>query len=77
MTRLVSQSMDQRLPLITSLRMKLHYIICVWCKRYAKQIAFLKRASRRFSENAANAGAEPISPDTKRRLKAEIERILR
>lgn len=69
--------MDQRLPLITSLRMKLHYIICVWCKRYAKQIAFLKRASRRFPENAANAGAEPISPDTKRRLKAEIERISR
>lgn len=69
--------MDQRLPLITSLRMKLHYIICVWCERYAKQIAFLKRASRRLPENAANAGVEPISPDTKRRLKAEIERILR
>jgi hypothetical protein len=72
MTRLVSQSMDHRLPFSTWARMKLHYIICVWCERYAEQIAFLKDAARTFAENSANSGAETISPERKKRLQADI-----
>jgi len=57
MTRLVSQSMDQRLPFSTWARMKLHYIICVWCKRYAEQIALVKDAARSFAGNSVNSSA--------------------
>jgi len=53
MTRLVSLSMDHRLSFGTWVRMKLHYIICIWCERYAEQIAFVKDAARGFAENSA------------------------
>jgi len=52
--------------------MKLHYIICVWCERYAEQIAFVKDAARDFAENSVNSGAETISPERKKRLQADI-----
>jgi hypothetical protein len=72
MTRLISQSMDCRLPFSTWARMKLHYIICVWCERYAEQIAFVKSAAHGFAKNATNSGAETISPERKKRLQADI-----
>jgi len=72
MTRLVSQSMDHRLPFSTWARMKLHYMICVWCERYAVQIALVKDAARNFARNSANSGAETISPERKKRLQADI-----
>jgi hypothetical protein len=52
--------------------MKLHYIICLWCERYAEQIVFVKDAARSFAENSANSGAETISPERKKRLQADI-----
>jgi hypothetical protein len=72
MTRLVSQSMDHRLPFSTWARMKLHYVICVWCERYAEQIAFVKSAAHGFAKNATNSGTETLSPEKKKRLQADI-----
>jgi len=64
--------MDHRLPFITWVRMKLHYIICVWCERYAEQIAFVKHAAHGFAERSANSGTKTISPEKKKRLQAAI-----
>jgi hypothetical protein len=72
MTRLVSLSMDQKLPLITRIRMRLHYGICVWCERYAQQIAFLKAAARSFPERSAASNADAISADRKRLLRTQL-----
>jgi len=72
MTLLVSQSMDHRLSFSTWVRMKLHYIICVWCERYAEQVAFVKSAARGFAKNSANSGTETISAEKKKRLQADI-----
>lgn len=52
--------------------MKLHYIICVWCERYAEQIALVKSAARGFAKNATSSGTETLSPEKKKRLQADI-----
>ena len=52
--------------------MKLHYIICVWCERYAEQIAFVKSAARGFAKNAINSGTETLSLEKKKRLQGDI-----
>jgi hypothetical protein len=52
--------------------MRLHYVICVWCERYAEQIAFVKHAAHRFAEDSANSGTETISREIKKRLQADI-----
>jgi hypothetical protein len=72
MTRLISLSMDQKLPLITRIRMRLHYGICVWCERYAQQIAFLRTAARRFPERFAASDAEGISAERKKLLQTQL-----
>jgi hypothetical protein len=72
MTRLISRSMDHKLPLGTRIRMRLHYGICVWCERYLQQIAFVKRVSRSFAERSAACSAEAISPQAKQRLHAAL-----
>jgi hypothetical protein len=64
--------MDHKLPLGTRIRMRLHYSICVWCERYLRQIAFVKRVSRRFAERSAACSAEAISPQAKQRLQAAL-----
>jgi hypothetical protein len=45
MGRLSSRSFEQPLPLGTRIKRKIHFWICVWCKRYAEQIEFLNRES--------------------------------
>jgi hypothetical protein len=64
--------MDHRLSFSTWARMKLHYTICVWCERYAEQIAFVKSAARVFATNSATSGTETISPEKKKTLQADI-----
>jgi len=64
--------MDHRVSFSTWARMKLHYIICVWCERYAEQIAFVKSAARGFTQNATNSGTETLSLEKKNRLQADI-----
>jgi hypothetical protein len=76
MTRLISRSMDHKLPLGTRIRMRLHYGICVWCERYLQQIAFVKRVSHSFAEHSAACSAEAISPQAKQRLQAALASYL-
>ncbi|MEO6739757.1 MAG: hypothetical protein ABIP20_05855, partial [Chthoniobacteraceae bacterium] len=39
MSRLSSQALDARLPWTTRFRMRIHYLICAWCRRYRAQLA--------------------------------------
>ena len=34
--RLLSQSMEVKLPLTTRIKIRIHYLICVWCYRYGQ-----------------------------------------
>ena len=43
--RLASQSLEQPLSFRTRLKMRLHFLICVWCERYDKQLKFLHHAA--------------------------------
>ena len=39
--RLLSQSMEVKLPLTTRIKIRFHYLICVWCQRYGEQLQAL------------------------------------
>ena len=41
--RLLSQSMEVKLPVATRIKIRLHYLICVWCYRYAEQLQTLRK----------------------------------
>ena len=41
---LTSKEMDTTLPWVTRMEMKLHFLMCKTCSRYAKQLQFMNKA---------------------------------
>lgn len=68
MSKLASQALDRRLPLRLRLKMRLHYLICRWCQRYAKQLRFLRQAAPRWGEQPGTGAAHALSADGRRRI---------
>ena len=43
MVPLMSESMERSLGLSEWLQLRLHLLVCAWCKRYLKQIKFFRQ----------------------------------
>ena len=44
--RLQSAALDHKLPLRQRLGLRIHLLLCKWCRRYGKQITFLRSVAR-------------------------------
>lgn len=51
-TKLASASQDARLPRRDRLRMFMHHIICVYCRRFANQLAVIRRQLQKHPGDA-------------------------
>lgn len=60
-TRLVSESLDQELPLQQRLAVQAHFRICELCLRYQKQLLFIRDTIRRYSTKIEEAESFPGS----------------
>lgn len=81
MSRLASLSLDRPTPLGLRVRMRLHHLICAWCRRYERQLQFLHRAAPQSHHGLELLVARGLSPDARRRLvqrmrEADPERII-
>ena len=74
MTRLLSDSMERRLPLPRRFSMRLHFLICKWCKRYQGQLLFIRGILRRQPEKLEEAGTASLSPQARERIKQALTR---
>ena len=72
-TRLLSNSMERPLPLRTRLLIRLHFAICVWCKRYAEQLKFLRRYSSNLAEKGCEHGPPALSSSARGRLNKALK----
>lgn len=72
MSRLASQQLERPLPLKLRLKMRVHFLICVWCKRYFKQLNFLRQASPCLDEHLAAFPQRGLTDAAKGRI---VERI--
>jgi hypothetical protein len=73
MSRLASQSLDGPLPLRMWFKMKLHYVICVWCKRYLKHLQFFHLAVPRFDDHAGLLENRTLSAAAKQRIVQRLQ----
>src|SRR4051794_18787808 len=73
--KILSQSMDEPLPLSMRIKLRLHYLICAWCQRYAKQLhtmrAFL-RVLPEMDDDCETPGAEPLPAGARERIKKAL-----
>ena len=75
-TRLLSQSMDARLPWHRRLAVRLHLLYCVWCRRYEAQLQFLRRAGRQLGAQAPDSPAPTLPDGAKQQMAARLREAL-
>ncbi len=63
---LISRSLDQKLPLSTSLGIKFHLMMCKLCRRYEKQLLIIHAALKEEI-------IVPLPKPTKEKIKAALK----
>ena len=76
-TRLLSQSMDAKLRWYQWLGMRIHLLYCVWCRRYAAQVQFLRKASKELGPEAHAAPTHKLSNAAKDRIRTRLQEASR
>lgn len=71
-TRLLSESMEKPLPLLTRMRLRLHYLMCSFCERYARQLKAIRSLAGEFPEKIGEASEEKLSDEVKERMRAAL-----
>ena len=74
-TRLASDALEQDLPLMTRMGMRLHLMMCTYCRRYVVQLGFIREALGRYDEQleAEAEGGEAMPDDLRSRLDALVK----
>jgi len=73
MSRLTSRSFEQPLTVMTRLKMRLHFVICAWCRRYFEQINFLHHAAPRLGLELGELPGRGMSAEAKQRITQRIK----
>jgi hypothetical protein len=72
MGRLASLSLEKPLPLVMRIKIKIHFWICVWCKRYAQQIEFLNRQFMLGGEKKVTFSRHTLSDAARSKMRSQI-----
>jgi hypothetical protein len=67
-----SESLDHRLPLAKRVGLWLHLLLCRWCRRYGKQIRFLRVAAHEHPEELEEAAPQKLSSEARDRIKRRL-----
>jgi len=73
MSRLTSRSLEQPLTLKMRLKMRLHFAICAWCRRYFEQINFLHQSAPRLGLDLRELPGRGMSAEAKQRITQRIK----
>lgn len=74
-TRIVSESLDRRLPIQQRMGLRIHLMMCRFCSRYRRQLLILRKAIRLHLQHGATM--EPLVillPEAKERIKSALNR---
>ena len=76
MSRLTSRALEQPLSFKMRLKMRLHFVICAWCRRYFEQINFLHRHAPKLHLQLEALPGRTMATETKERIKAQVRKNL-
>ena len=75
-TPILSQSLERRLTLREHVTLRLHFLICVYCIRYLKQLRFTREALRAQASKAVeneSSAATSLSQDARERIRRALQ----
>src|SRR5262245_21325155 len=68
-SRLQSEAMDHSLSTLKRIGLRMHLLLCRWCRRYGKQIRFLRQAMHEHGDDVTSSTPQNLSPEARERLK--------
>src|SRR5438094_4925458 len=71
-TRILSLGMDKELPLTMRIKLRIHYRMCSFCERYAKQLNYMREVAREFPEKIGEVSEATLPTEAKERLKEAL-----
>ena len=71
-SRLQSEAMDHSLSAGQRFGLRVHLLLCQWCRRYGKQIRFLRQTAGEHSDELNQATPGALSPEARERLKRSL-----
>ena len=72
--RILSQSMDSKVSLTMRVKLRLHYLICAWCQRYATQLHMLRKIASSAPDHLDEFSQDALSSTAKERMKEALRR---
>jgi hypothetical protein len=66
--------MDKDLSLITRLKLRIHYLMCSFCQRYAKQLKYMRSVAREFPDKIGEISEAKLPAEAKDRLKTALRK---
>ena len=73
-TRLVSESLDRKLPLSQRIGVRFHLLMCNLCPEAKKQMLFIRETMRHLTlEHGAREPEVSLSPETRDRIKLALK----
>jgi hypothetical protein len=70
--RLQSDALDRRLSSSKRIGLRVHLVLCKWCRRYGKQIRFLRRTTHEHPEELTEAAPSTLSAEARERLRRSL-----
>lgn len=67
--RILSQSMDSRLRLGMRIKLRLHCLICAWCRRYERDLRDLRKFASSLPDHTDAFSQDTLSSTAKDRMK--------
>jgi len=64
--------MEKELPLITRIKLRIHFLMCSFCERYMKQLKYIRQVSREFPEKIGEVSNATLPADAKERIKSAL-----
>lgn len=71
-SRLQSELLDHTMSPWQRFGLRLHLILCKWCRRYGKQIRFLRTAAYEHPDHLVEASSKSLSTEARERIKRSL-----
>lgn len=71
--RLQSEALDRPLRLRLRIGLHIHLFLCRWCRRYGRQISFLRSVAQAQDNHEQTLPSQTLPPEVKARLKARLK----
>src|ERR1700741_4611048 len=72
MVRILSQSMDEPLPISMRIKKRIHYLICCWCQRYEEQLHYMRKTAQAFPEHVDKVSDVSLPSAAKDRIRQQL-----